>query len=290
MELQSKTVRVLSLLRTQFPTLKTSHLREALTAGLVTLRGKPLKKGDRVSPHTPIQTTALETHLRELRKPSFCPELTVIKEEESWWIIDKPTGIASHPLSLFEKNTITHWAFSQFPEILSEFPEIQPTITPHRLDTGTSGLLIVAKNNRAYDEWRSYFKQRLVTKVYLAWCWGNPPNDRFVIRMPLETQKSDRRRVVSSRSGREAVSEIVVIHREDGRFLCKITTQTGVTHQVRAHLAYSGFPVLGDCLYDPAGSQRELLFPFHLLKAVRLSCLSFHYELSTKFPLPSSVR
>jgi 23S rRNA pseudouridine1911/1915/1917 synthase len=173
---------------------------------------------------------------------------------------------------------VTHWLLAQYPEVGTEFPEVQPTVTPHRLDTGTSGVLIVSKTQRGYQMWRDRFRRKEVTKTYLAWCWGTPKEEEFFTDMAIAHFPGDSRRMtVASEAHRPPILPAktrmqVKTRREDlGLFLAEVTCETGVTHQVRVHLASLGFPLVGDALYDPRFSERGISKPHHQLRALRLS-------------------
>lgn len=273
--------------RARYPGLSRRHAREALENGLV-LRpgGACLRKGDKITPGTALLTDRLDSHLARLREGTEL-EVAVVDEWDDFVVIDKPAGLPSHPVGLFDERTVSHWALKRYPQAAGEFPEVQPTLAPHRLDTGTSGLLVVALTRRAYDEWREKFRSKRVTKSYHAWCWGDPAEDSFVVDAPLGHDPRDKRKMAVGIAGgaeplppiQEARTEIQVITRHDGRFLASVTSRTGVTHQIRAHLASRGFPLVGDWLYDPEHAHRPFQTRFHQLRAVGLATEGFVWEL-----------
>src|SRR3989338_7027898 len=232
-----KLIRADKKLKLLYPQLRSRHLHEALAHQLATTHdGKPLAKGTQISLQTPLRTDALDRHLEQLKLPVFSPDIPIVFETRHWLVIDKPAGIPSHPISLFDTATITHWAFSRFASIAQEFTQIQPTITPHRLDTGTSGLLIVAKNHAGYDHWRQLFNSHLVKKTYLAWSWGTPGFSKTIVNDSIDRHPTDPRKRVVSANGRNARSHIRIVKQVGDYCQCQVTTSTGVTHQVRVHL------------------------------------------------------
>src|SRR5690606_10773893 len=126
-------------------------------------------------------------------------------------------------------------------------------------DTGTSGLLIVCRTKRAFEAWRTRFTNKEVKKTYYAWCWGLPEREQWVCDAQIGKAKGKPGRMEGGgRDPRPAVSAISVLTVLEDRFLCQVDCETGVTHQVRVHLAASGYPLLGDRKYDKAFESRPL--------------------------------
>lgn len=262
----------------KFPTLTKRQIDEALSNALVRdARGNALLKGGRLTESTALDVAPLESHLRDLGKGNSELEVSILFESSAFWVVDKPAGIPSHPLSLFDRNTLTHWALAYDPGVKKEFSEIQPTLTPHRLDGGTSGLIVVARTRAAFSLWRDWFQKKKVRKRYMAWCWGYPKQSFYEIDTPIAHHPKSKRKMVVIHDRfippvLKAKSFVRVLARKEvqGFFLCEISCHTGVTHQVRVHLASLGFPLLGDELYDPKFSERLYQPPHHLLRAVEL--------------------
>ncbi len=275
------TVRVSKWLQEKYPNLNQRQREEALDSEWVLYSsGKKAKKGDKVPINEQLNCDKLEQHLALLIKGDALAGVKIIKEENGFVVVDKPSGIASHPISLFDTKTLTHWTRAHYPQIREEFPEAQPTLTPHRLDTGTSGIVIIAKQMEFFVQWRERFKKKEVKKSYLAWCWGAPSAAEFVNEYSIAHAVGDSRKMVAVKGSAryktpvlEAYSSIKVLTRvkERGIFLAQIDCSTGVTHQVRVHLAILGFPLIGDKLYDPDWNQRTLHRPFHALRAISLT-------------------
>ena len=275
------------ILKELFPTLTGRHIEEALESGLVTQLGKKLKKGAYTFSES-LDTSCLKDHLEKLRRGNELVKLSVLAETPDEWIVDKPSGMVSQPLSLFDTETPTHWALSKEPSLSQEFEEVQPVLSPHRLDRGTSGLLIVCRNKLSFQKWRQAFEKKEVKKKYLAWCWGNCSSSELTISDPIGHDTSDVRKmvVVSQAEMRfrppllEASTRAKLLKRKGEFSLWEIECSTGVTHQVRVHLASRGLPLVGDSLYAPQapkGSDKE----FHCLRAFELVWKDQTYQLST---------
>jgi len=270
-------MRALKALKELFPTLSNAQAEEVLNSRLVTKQGRGLKKGADVALED-LDVGALKTHLEKLSQGNPQLQIPVVKEFQDFWVLDKPAGISSHPLSIHDTDTVTHWAFAKSPSLRSEFPAIQPTITPHRLDTGTSGLLIACKTSKSFDLWRLRFSNKEVKKTYHAVVWGEPKEDEFEISFDIAHSLSSNphRMVVVGESTKyrppiqRAQSTCRVLKRNGDLSLIEVKCRTGVTHQIRVHLSALGYPLVGDALYDPKLDERRIKLPSHQLRAVTL--------------------
>ncbi len=270
--------RVDKLIKTAFPDLSQRQILEAIEAQwVVDAQGKAVKKGLKLDSPSDLNLPKLKEHLESLRQLPFEQIIPVIWEDEQVWIIDKPPQIHCHPISLFDKNTLTQWAFSHHKQTREEFPTIQPTLTPHRLDFDTSGLVVVAKTKMGFETWRERFKNKRIQKRYLAWSWGVSKVQRYEINTSIAHSSGTEEKMVIPSLGtpyREPVLEAQTIalplESKKGKTLFEIHCTSGVTHQIRIHLASIGYPLLGDALYDPHYQNRPEKWEHHLLRAYSL--------------------
>jgi 23S rRNA pseudouridine1911/1915/1917 synthase len=261
----------------RFPGLSRRQVLEAIESGLVRARGGgKVRKGDRVVAGREPDCSRLEAHLQRLAAGNPDLFVPILLETEGLVAVDKPAGMPGHPVHLQDFDTVTHWALHRYPEIRTWATDCQPTVTPHRLDTGTSGVLLVARTGPEYERWRAHFSRSEVQKRYLAWCWGSPTRDRWIIDRPIGHARGDRSRMeVREKGGRRAVSEVEVLRHLPDRFLCELLLRTGVTHQVRVHMAACGHPLAGDRLYDAEFGARVERPEHALLRAVAICCGDF---------------
>ena len=282
-------IRIDRWIKSVFPGLTKRQIEEAVDRGLVVAdcRGRGVKKGEKLSSVGELDCSGLKIHVELLKKGN--PELTaeVVHEAEDFVAIDKPSGMPSLPHSLFDTNTVTQWLYSQYPECAAVFTGIQPTVVPHRLDTGTSGLLLVAKNPLALSRWRDAFKKKRMRKRYLAWCWGSAPKERFEVNYGIAHSRGDRRVMVIPALGEryrppileaQTIVDIWEQNPKVGVFLASLECYTGVTHQVRIHMAKSGYPLVGDSFYDAQFEGRAIKPEYHELRATDLEGEGLHFQ------------
>lgn len=191
-------------------------------------------------------------------------KIEILYEDENLLVINKPVGLMVHPDGKSKGPFLTDWLLKKFPET-KNVGELWPGIV-HRLDTGTSGVLVIAKNQPTYLWLKKQFQNRKVSKVYNAFVWGEMKEDRGIIDKPIGRSKNDFRQRSAERGKkgkiRDAITHFVVKKRAQGFSFLEIRPKTGRTHQIRVHLKAVGYPVVGDLLYAP---KRPLALGFNRL-------------------------
>lgn len=198
--------------------------------------------------------------------------LDVIFESDDLMIINKPAGMVVHPGAGHKTGTLVHAALAHAPELEGIGGELRPGVV-HRLDKDTSGLILVAKNDRSHRWLQEQFRLRRVRKVYLALVDGTPPTPTGRIEAPIGRDPAHRRKmaVTTLQKGREAVTEYQTVETYAHHTLIEAHPLTGRTHQIRLHMAFLGCPIVADSLYG----RRKPSLPLerHFLHATRLTIL-----------------
>ncbi len=184
--------------------------------------------------------------------------LNIVFQDQDILVVNKPPGLSVHPAPALDDPTLVHFLVHHYPETAGLDP-VRPGVV-HRLDKDTSGLLILALNQEARDTAAQALARREVDKDYLALVHGRPQPGQQRIELPLGRDPASKTRMaVQKKDGREAVTQIQVLHvfPKEEFSLLRVRILTGRTHQIRVHLAHLGHPVLGDQLYGP-GKQAGL--------------------------------
>ncbi len=216
-----------------------------------------MRAGDvvRVDIPAPVTTTP---------RPEALP-LDVLHDDADLVVVNKPAGMVVHPAAGHADGTLVNALLHHVQDLSGIGGELRPGIV-HRLDRGTSGLMVVAKHDRAHAELARQFADREVEKEYVALVWGLVRQGRR-IDLPIGRDPVDRKRIsVRSRRAREAVTRVVTAEPLDGVTLVRVAIATGRTHQIRVHLSAIWHPVVGDSVYG--GRRRRA--PPHLRVVQRL--------------------
>ena len=195
--------------------------------------------------------------------------LDIVFENEDLVVVNKPAGMVVHPSPGHNRGTLVHAALGHIPELEGIGGEERPGIV-HRLDKDTSGLILIAKNERAHRWLQEQFKSRQVEKIYLALVDGKPPTPAGRVEAPIGRNTTHRKlmAVVPLVKGRSAVSEYRTLESFPAHTLLEIHPLTGRTHQIRLHMAFIGCPVVADLVYGKRKPTLEL--GRHFLHAHRL--------------------
>jgi 23S rRNA pseudouridine1911/1915/1917 synthase len=184
----------------------------------------------------------------------------VVYEDEWLLVVDKPAGVVVHPAPGHEHGTLAQGLVAHG---AGGGHERRPGIV-HRLDKDTSGLLVVAKGEQAYQALVAGMERRDITRVYLTVLRGSLPQDEGSIDAPIGRHVRDRKRMsLHTTAGKPAVTHFRVLARAEGFTLARVRLETGRTHQIRVHFAALGYPVAGDVQYGgrkrPEGLERQFL-------------------------------
>ena len=222
-----------------------TRVKELLERGAVRIGGRPPRKGDRTVAGARVEVTLPDDDPRPVPQPEL--PLDVIHLDAQLVAVDKPSGMPSHPLEPGERGTLVNALVARHPECADASADPREGGLVHRLDTLTSGVLLAARTAEAWRALRDAFSGRQVDKRYLAVVTG-PIADEGEIDLPLR-HRADHVEPALSGGGREALTDFRVLSRTGDASLLEVRIHTGVLHQIRAHLAAIGAPVLGDADY-----------------------------------------
>jgi len=239
--------------------------RRLIEAGEVREAGKPrLKPGDKVHGGETL-TVTVPPAVSAIPQPEAVP-LRIVYEDEHLLVVDKPAGMAVHPGPGHSEHTLVNALLAHCPDLPGIGGVQRPGIV-HRLDKDTSGLIIVAKDDRAHAGLTRQLKEREVHKTYLALVEGRVSPPEALIDAPLGRDPNNRRRMmVRGVEGREAQTGYRVRAEYPAYTLLEVSPITGRTHQIRVHLASAGHPVVGDVVYGKASklAGRQFLHAWRL--------------------------
>jgi len=258
-------------LTARLPEFSRARIQGLIVDGFVDVDGIPAKKGGlkleggerlrvRIPPPQPAGLV-----------PEQIP-LDVIFENDDLLVVNKPAGMVVHPAAGHDTGTLVHAVLGHDPELEGIGGEERPGVV-HRLDKDTSGLILLAKNERAHRWLVEQFKERRVEKTYLALVDGKPPTPTGRIEAPIGRDPRDRKKmaVVKLAKGREAVSEYKTLENFPRHTLLEFRPHTGRTHQIRLHCAFLGCPIVADTTYGHRKPSLEL--NRHFLHAWRLKII-----------------
>jgi len=256
-----------AIVRAALPGLSRRVVRALIAEGAVRVDGRRATKGARVPAGAVVTVPALPAG----PAPEPALAVPVVYEDEHLVVLDKPGGMPAHALDPRQRGTAAAFLVARYPETARVGDPLAPGLV-HRLDTGTSGLLLAARTPEAHAGLRRALRAHAVEKRYLALVAGQPRAASWRADVPLAHDPRDRRRMIPGRPALRAwaaSTEVRVVRAVGPHALAEATIRTGVTHQVRAHLALGGHPVLGDELYG--GPPVDLPRGRHALHAAALS-------------------
>lgn len=211
----------------------------------------------------------IEIVIPDEKKIDLVPEnidINILYEDSDMAIIDKKAGIVVHPSHGHESGTLVNAVMYHIKDLSGINGEIRPGIV-HRLDKDTSGLLIVAKNDNAHIKLSEMFSNSKIVKTYVTILKGKINKDSGIIETLIGRDQKDRKKMaVVKTNGKTAITHFQVLDKNEKFSLVKVNIKTGRTHQIRVHMRYLGYPVLGDNVYgrDNGMAKRQMLHAYKL--------------------------
>jgi len=229
--------------------LSRSFIQKLISAGGVTISGSPTTKPSyRVRPGDAVQiklpATLTDTDLQAENIP-----LEIVFQDDDVIVVNKPVGMVVHPAAGVSSGTLVNAVLASISPELNAITPKRPGIV-HRIDKGTSGLIVVARTVAAYYSLSEQFKEHTVSRKYVTLVCGDPKQDRGIITAPIGRSRRDRKKMaVTPVNSKQAITRFSVKERYGTFSLLDITLSTGRTHQIRVHLSHIGYPVVGDLTY-----------------------------------------
>jgi 23S rRNA pseudouridine1911/1915/1917 synthase len=251
--------------------LSRSRVVELIGAGQVLLDGAAITKSDRVSVGSMLEVELDDQPRVAAVRPEQVEGVVIVYDDEDIVVIDKPVGVAAHPsLGWSGPDVLSHLAGAGFRISTSGVPERRGIV--QRLDVGTSGLMVVAKSERAYTILKRAFRSRSVDKIYHALVQGHPDPFTGTIEAPIGRHPGADYKMAVMERGRHSVTHYSTLEAFVDATLLEIKLETGRTHQIRVHMAAIRHPCVGDLMYgaDPVLADK-LGLARQWLHAVRLS-------------------
>ncbi len=215
-------------------------------------------------------------------------KLDIVYEDDDLMVINKPSGMVVHPGNGNMEHTLVNALMGYTKDLSNNGEEFRPGIV-HRIDKDTSGLMIVAKNNKAHELLAEGFKNKTIHREYIALVIGEIPNEKGIIDAPIGRDKLDRKKMcVTEKNGKNAVTHFTVLKRYKGYTLIRLKLETGRTHQIRVHMKYIGYPIYNDPVYTnhKCTSFGQFLHSYSLDFIHPMSRRNMHFEV----PVPEEFQ
>lgn len=224
-------------------------VQRMIEEGNILVNGKKIKASYKVAIGDEIQVEKIAP--KEISLEAQDIPLEVIYEDNDIIVINKPKGMVVHPANGNPDGTLVNAVMAICKDSLSGIGgEIRPGIV-HRLDKDTSGIIVVAKNDKAHINLSEQIKNHEVKKTYIALVRGIVKENKATIDMPIGRSTKDRKKMAVTKNGKRAVTHIKVLERYEGKYtLLQVNIETGRTHQIRVHLSQIGYPIIGDAVYS----------------------------------------
>lgn len=266
-----------------------SQIRNLIEQGKIKVNCTPVKPSYILKNGDTIDLALLEQKELEI-KPEAIP-LDIVYEDEYLVVINKPVNMIVHPAGKIRSGTLVNALLYHCRDSLSGIGGVVRPGIVHRLDKDTSGLMVAAKNDFAHLDLSKQIMDHQLTKKYIALVHGNLRDNSGMIDAPIGRNLKNRKKMaVIEGKSREAITQFKVVKRFSGYTLVEATLQTGRTHQIRVHLAFIGYPIVGDQLYThrkPGLNINRQALHSHLLGFVHPSSKKY-MEFSS--PLPQDMQ
>lgn len=256
-----------SYLAKKIENLSRTYINRSIKKGLIRVNEKVVKPRYNIK-----EGDIIQIELPSIKKAKITPEnipIDIIYEDEYIIIVNKPKGMIVHPVDGNYSGTLVNALLYYVGESSLSSSDIRPGIV-HRLDKDTTGLLVVAKNDKAYDKLLQQFLDQTIERTYTTLVYGDLEIEEATIDAPIGRNPVNRTRMtVIDKNSKQAMTHYKVLERFQGYTLLEVSLKTGRTHQIRVHMEYIGHPIVGDPIYTNVKS--EFNISTQLLHANRLA-------------------
>ncbi len=226
-----------------------SYIKNLIGEGKILLNGKTVKSGEKVKFNQIVSYNFEDLEPLQVQPENI--DFEIVYQDKDLIVVNKPQGLVVHPCSSTKKGTLVNGLLDKIKDLSGINGVLRPGIV-HRLDKNTSGLMVVAKNDKAHISLAEQIKNKTCERNYIALCEGVFNKDEGEIKTYLERSKSDRKKYAVSSKGKRAITDFKVLKRYMNKTLVEFSLQTGRTHQIRVHCKYIGHPIVGDDIYGKA--------------------------------------
>ncbi len=224
-----------------------SKIEKMIKEGNIKVNGNIIKKSYILNLNDEILIE--EYKEKEMSSKPINMNLEIIYEDDDVIVVNKPNGLVVHPAPGNYSNTLVNGLMYHSKKLSSINGEFRPGIV-HRIDAYTTGLLMVAKNDKAHLSLAKQLEEKTTTRKYIALVWGIIKEDSGTIDAPIGRDKNDRKKMcVTDVNSKEAITNFKVLERYKNATLIELSLKTGRTHQIRVHMNYIGHPVVNDPVY-----------------------------------------
>jgi len=231
----------------------------------ITVNGKPTKSSYKIEENDEITIEVPEVETTEIKPENI--KIDIVYEDSDIAVINKQAGLVVHPAHGHYSGTLVNALLYHIKDLSGINGEIRPGIV-HRLDKDTSGLIVIAKNDKVHAALTEMFQEKKIRKTYLAILKGKLNKSEGKIVTQIGRDKNDRKKMTvidDATKGKNAITNYRVISQNNLFTLVKVNIETGRTHQIRVHMRYLGYPILGDSVYGRKDNEkRQMLHAYKL--------------------------
>lgn len=267
--------------------LSRSYIQQLITDGQVTVNGSAVKSNYKVKVNDEIELILPE--VKELEAVPQKMDLNIVYEDHDVIVINKPKNMVVHPGVGNPDGTLVNGLLYHCKDLSGINGVLRPGIV-HRIDKDTTGLLVVCKNDKAHESLSQQLKDKTAFRKYIALVHGVMPHEYGTIDAPIGRDEKDRQKMaVTAKNSRDAVTHFKVLKRYSKYTLLECVLETGRTHQIRVHMQYIGFPIVGDPKYS---IRKTLDTNGQMLHACELSFIhpTTNEKMTFEAPLPEEFR